>query len=168
RRPRSSQSFSRCRATRHRRRGDRMKRREFITLFGSAAAAWPLAARAQQPDRIRHIGMLVAFDDPDLEVFDKELKKLGWSEGHNIRIDHRYAPAGVEVQNLAKELIVLQPEVIFAQSRPVTAALQHETHTIPIVFTYVIDPIGAGFIASLPHPGGNLTGVMVYEPTVVG
>jgi ABC-type uncharacterized transport system substrate-binding protein len=144
-----------------------IKRREFITLLGGAAA-WPVGARAQQPDRIRHIGMLVAFDDPDLEVFDKELKKLGWSEGHNIRIDHRYAPAGVEVQNLAKELIALQPEVIFAQSRPVTAALQQETHTIPIVFTYVIDPIGAGFIASLPHPGGNLTGVMVYEPTVVG
>jgi len=112
--------------------------------------------------------MLLAFDDPDIKVFHKELERLGWSEGRNIHIDHRYAPAGVQVKTLAKELVALQPEVIFAQSRPVTAALQRETHTIPIVFTYVIDPIGAGFIASLPHPGGNLTGVMVYEPTVVG
>jgi len=112
--------------------------------------------------------MLLAFDDPDIKVFHKELERLGWSEGRNIHIDHRYAPAGVQVKTLAKELVALQPEVIFAQSRPVTAALQQETHTIPIVFTYVIDPIGAGFIASLPHPGGNLTGVMVYEPTVVG
>jgi len=112
--------------------------------------------------------MLLAFDDPDIKVFHKELERLGWSEGRNIHIDHRYAPAGVQVKTLAKELVALQPELIFAQSRPVTAALQQETHTIPIVFTYVIDPIGAGFIASLPHPGGNLTGVMVYEPTVVG
>jgi len=112
--------------------------------------------------------MLLAFDDPDIKVFHKELERLGWSEGRNIHIDHRYAPAGVQVKTLAKELVALQPEVIFAQSRPVTAALQQETHTIPIVFTYVINPIGAGFIASLPHPGGNLTGVMVYEPTVVG
>ena len=83
-------------------------------------------------------------------------------------MDYRYAPAGAEVQELANELVALQPEVIFAQSRPVTAALQKATSTIPIVFTFVIDPIGAGFAASFPRPGGNLTGIAVYEPTVVG
>ena len=145
-----------------------MRRRQFISLLGSAAAAWPLAARAQQPDRIRHIGMLVGFDDPDIKAFQQELIKLGWSEGRNIHIDQRYAPAGAQVQTIAKELVALQPEVIFAQSRPVTAALQQSTHTIPIVFTYVIDPVGAGFVASFPRPGGNLTGFVSYEPSVVG
>ena len=144
-----------------------MRRREFITLLGGAAA-WPLTARAQQPDRIRHIGMLVAINDPDIKAFQQELEKHGWSEGHNIHIDYRVAPAGAQVQTLAKELVAMQPDVIFALWRPATAALQKETRTIPIVFTYVIDPIGAGFIASLAHPGGNLTGIMAYEPSVVG
>src|SRR6516164_6519219 len=107
--------------------------------------------------------MLLAFDDPDIKVFHKELERLGWSEGRNIHIDHRYAPAGVQVKTLAKELVALQPEVIFAQSRPVTAALQQETRSIPIVFAFVTDPIGAGFIASPAHPGGNITGFEVYE-----
>ena len=145
-----------------------MKRREFITLLGGAALAGPIAATAQQPDRIRHIGMLVAINDPDIKAFQQQLEKLGWSEGRNIHIDYRYAPAGAQVQTLAKELVASQPEVIFALSRPVTAALQTETHTIPIVFTYVIDPIGAGFIASLARPGGNLTGIMAYEESMVG
>jgi putative ABC transport system substrate-binding protein len=144
-----------------------MRRREFITLL-SGAAAFPIAVRAQQLDRIRRVGMLVAFDDPDIKVFRQELERLGWSEGRNLHIDYRYAPAGAQVQVLAKELVALQPEVIFAQSRPATASLQQATHTIPIVFCYVIDPIGAGFIASLPRPSGNLTGFMVYEPSVVG
>ncbi len=145
-----------------------MRRREFIGLIGGTTAAWPLAARAQQPDRMRRIGALAGFNDPDLKVFQQELERLGWSEGRNIHIDHRYAPAGSQVQTLAKELVALQPEVIFAQSRPVTAALQKETHTIPIVFTFVIDPVGAGFVASLPRPGSNLTGFMVFEPSVLG
>lgn len=112
--------------------------------------------------------MLVGFDDPDLKVFRQELEKIGWSEGRNLQIVYRYAPAGTQVRTLANELVALQPEVIFAQSRPATAALQQATRAIPIVFNYVIDPIGAGFIASLPRPGGNVTGIMVYEPTVVG
>ena len=145
-----------------------MQRRKFITLLGGVAAAWPVMARAQQPDRIRHIGMLVGFNDPDIKAFQDEIEKHGWSEGRNIHIDYRVAPAGTQVQTLAKELVAMQPEVIFALSRPVTAALQKETHTIPIVFTYVIDPIGAGFIASLARPGSNLTGIMAYEPSVVG
>jgi putative ABC transport system substrate-binding protein len=143
-------------------------RRQFISALGGAAAAWPLAAHAQQPDRIRHIGMLVGFDDPDIKAFQQELERLGWTEGRNIHIDYRYAPAGSQVQALAKELVALQPKVIFAQSTPVTAALQQETPTIPIVFAIVIDPIGAGFVASLARPGGNITGFAVYEPSIVG
>lgn len=145
----------------------RMQRREFIRLVG-AAVAWPISVRAEQPDRIRRVGMLVAFDDPNMKVFRQELERLGWSESRNLQIVYRYAPAGTQVQTLAKELAALQAEVIFVQSRPATAALQQATNTIPIVFNYVIDPIGAGFITSLPRPGGNITGFMVYEPTVVG
>jgi putative ABC transport system substrate-binding protein len=144
-----------------------MQRREFITLLGGAAVSWPLAAHAQQPERVRRIGMLVSFSDPELKAFREELEKRGWSEGRNIHIDYRVAPAA-GVQTFAKELVAMQPEVIFALSRPVTAALQKETRTIPIVFTYVIDPIGAGFISSVPRPGGNLTGIMAYEQDMVG
>jgi ABC-type uncharacterized transport system substrate-binding protein len=144
-----------------------MRRREFLGLLGGATA-WPLAASAQKPARVRHIGMLVGINDPDIKAFQQELEKLGWSEGRNIHIDYRVAPAAAHVQMLAKELVAMQPEVIFALSRPVTAALQKETHTIPIVFTFVIDPIGAGFIASLGRPGGNLTGIMAYEQGMVG
>ena len=143
-------------------------RRKFITLLGGAAAAWPLAARAQQPERTRRIGVLAGYDDPNMKAFQQELARLGWSDGGNVHIEYRYAPAGSHAQALAKELVALQPDVIFAQSRPVVAALQAESRAIPIVFTAVIDPIGAGFIASLARPGGNITGFMVYEPSVVG
>jgi putative ABC transport system substrate-binding protein len=145
-----------------------MRRRNFIAGLVSTAAAWPLTARAQQSEHMRRVGMLVGFDDPDIKVFPQELAKLGWSEGHNIRIDYLYAPAGTQVQVLAKDLVALEPDVIFSQSRPATAALQRATNTIPIVFCYVIDPIGAGFVESFPHPGGNLTGFVVYEPSVIG
>jgi putative ABC transport system substrate-binding protein len=145
-----------------------MRRREFITLIGGAAVTWPLAATAQKPERLRLIGMLSAIDDPELRAFGQELEKRGWSEGRNIHIEYRYAPAGAQAQTLAKELVAMQPDVIFAVSRPATTALQKETLTVPIVFTYVIDPIGAGFIASLARPGGNLTGLMAYDPSTVG
>jgi ABC-type uncharacterized transport system substrate-binding protein len=145
-----------------------MNRRGFITLLGGAAASWPRAASAQRPERVRRIGMLVSFGDPELRAFREELEKRGWSESRNIHIDYRVTPAAADVQRFAKELVAMEPEVIFALSRPVTAALQRETRTIPIVFTYVIDPIGAGFISSLPHPGGNLTGIMAYEQDMVG
>jgi putative tryptophan/tyrosine transport system substrate-binding protein len=145
-----------------------MRRREFITLLGGAAIVWPLGGRAQQLGGQRRIGMLVGFEDPDIKAFQQELEKLGWSEGRNIHIDYRYAAAGAQVQALAKELVALRPEVIFAQSTPVTAALHKATQTVPIVFTFVIDPIGAGFVASVPRPGGNITGFMVFEPSIIG
>ena len=107
-----------------------MRRREFITLIGGAAVTWPLVATAQKSERIRRIGMLVGFNDPDIKAFQDELEKHGWSEGRNIHIDYRVAPAGTQAQTLAKELVAMQPEVIFALSRPATAALQKETHTV--------------------------------------
>ena len=151
----------------------KLKRREFITLIGGAAA-WPLAASAQQSDQVRRIGMLLALaeDDPEtkarLAAFRQGLEKRGWSEGRNVRIDYRFAPDSAQVQVLAKELVALQPDVILANSTPVTAALQRESRTIPIVFAIVADPIGSGFVASLPRPGGNITGVMLYEASVTG
>jgi putative ABC transport system substrate-binding protein len=151
-----------------------MRRRAFITLLGGAAVAWPVVARAQQPGGMRRIGVLIGFaeDDPEakarLAAFRQGLEKRGWSEGRNVRIDIRFAPAGAQVQVLAKELVALQPDVILAHSTPVTAALQRESRTIPIVFAVVADPIGSGFIASLPQPGGNITGVSQYEASVTG
>src|SRR6266540_466600 len=135
-------------------------RREFMTLLGGAAAAWPLAARAQQPGGMRRIGVLVGFaeDDPEIKArlaaFRQGLEKRGWSEGRNVHIDTRFAPAGARAQVLAKELVALQPDVILAHTTPITAVLQRESRTIPIVFAVVADPIGSGFIASLPQPGG--------------
>lgn len=123
---------------------------------------------------MRRIGVLIGFaeDDPEakarLAAFRQGLEKRGWSEGRNVRIDYRYAPAGAQAQVLAKELVALQPDVILAHSTPVTAALQRESRTIPIVFAVVADPLGSGFIASLPRPGGNITGVMQYEASVTG
>jgi putative ABC transport system substrate-binding protein len=151
-----------------------VKRREFITLLGGAAA-WPLAARAQQPDRIRRIAVLapLAEGDPEMTArlagFRRGLEKRGWSEGRNVRIDYRFAPAGTgQAQALAKELVALQPDVIIAHSTPVAAALKGESQIIPIVFVSVSDPIGSGFVASLARPGGNLTGMLLYEDGITG
>jgi ABC-type uncharacterized transport system substrate-binding protein len=144
-----------------------IERRKFLATLGGAAA-WPLVARAQQPERVRHIGVLAGYDDPNMKAFQQELSRLGWSDGRNVHIEYRYAPAGSHVRALAKELVALKPDVIFAQSRPVVAALQAESRAIPIVFVAVIDPIGAGFVTSVARPGGNITGHMVYEPSVVG
>jgi ABC-type uncharacterized transport system substrate-binding protein len=152
-----------------------MKRREFIMLVGGAAAAWPLAARAQQPERMRRIGVLMNFveDDPEtkarLAAFRQGLGKRGWSEGSKVRLDYRFAAASAErYPALAKELVALQPDVILAHSTGVTAALQRESRAIPIVFVNVSDPIGSGFIAGLARPGGNITGVVHFEASVVG
>jgi putative ABC transport system substrate-binding protein len=151
-----------------------MRRREFITALGGAAV-WPLAARAQQADRIRRIGVLVGFaeDDPEFKArfaaFRQGLEKLGWSEGGNVRFDYRFAAGKTDqFQTFAKELIALRPDVILAQGTSVTAAVQQETRTIPIVFANVSDPIGAGFIASMARPGANLTGVLQFEASITG
>jgi ABC-type uncharacterized transport system substrate-binding protein len=147
-------------------------RREFITLLGGAAA-WPLAARAQQPDRIRRIGVLVAYAESDREgqafvaAFREGLQKLGWTEGRNVRIETRWAAADVEaMQRFAKELVVQQPDLILTQNTPTTAAMLQQTRSIPIVFANVSDPIGSGFVVSFPLPGGNVTGFVVTEPTM--
>jgi putative tryptophan/tyrosine transport system substrate-binding protein len=152
-----------------------MRRREFITLLGGAAAAWPLGAHAQQPERMRRIGVLMAYAESDPEAqawvaaFREELLKLGWPEGLNIRIDTRWASADVEsIQRFAKELLALQPELVLSSSTPTTAALLQETRTIPIIFANIVDPVGSGFIASLPRPGGNITGFIDNEASMVG
>jgi putative ABC transport system substrate-binding protein len=151
-----------------------MRRREFVTLIGGAAA-WPLAARAQQPDRMRRIGVLMAVPENDheyqafLAAFREGLQKLGWAEGRNIRIDTRWAALDAEaMQRFAKELVALQPDLIVSQSTPTTASLLQQTRTIPIIFALVIDPIGSGFVASLPRPGGNVTGFIAMEGSLAG
>jgi putative tryptophan/tyrosine transport system substrate-binding protein len=149
-----------------------MKRREFITLLGGAAAAWPLAARAQQPEQIRRIGVLMGYPEAQSEFasFVQELQKLGWAEGRNLRTDIRWGiPADPEsMHRFAKELVALQPDLILSQSTPTTAALFQETRTIPIVFAIVADPVGSGFVASLARPGGNATGFVVTEGSLGG
>jgi ABC-type uncharacterized transport system substrate-binding protein len=152
-----------------------VRRRSFITLLGGAAVAWPLAARAQQADRIRLIGVLMAYAESDPEgqawvaAFRERLQKLGWVEGRNIRIDTRWATPDVEaMQRFAKELVALQPDLILSQSTPTTAALLQHTRTIPIIFANISDPVGSGFVASFPRPGGNATGFILFEPTMAG
>ena len=150
-----------------------MTRREFITLLGGATVAWPLAARAQQPDRMRRIGVLMAYVEGDSEgqaylaAFREGLQKLGWTEGHNFRIDFRWAALDAELmQRFAKELVALQPDIILSNTTPTTTALLQQTRTIPIVFVLVADPVGSGFVASFPRPGGNATGFTNIEPTM--
>ncbi|MGB9388565.1 MAG: ABC transporter substrate-binding protein [Xanthobacteraceae bacterium] len=152
-----------------------MKRREFIALVGGAAAVSPLAARAQQPERMRRIGVLMPFAENDrdamaqLSGFLQGLAQLGWTDGRNVRMDLRWAVGSVDrTRMFAKELVDLQPDVILAHSTPATAALQRETRTIPIVFAVVSDPVGVGFVASLQRPGGNLTGFIHMEASLGG
>jgi putative ABC transport system substrate-binding protein len=154
----------------------RIARRQFITALGRTAVAWPLAARAQQTDRVRRIGVLMAdFPETDSEAqaaiaaFREELQKLGWTEGRNIRIDTRWAAANMEaMQRFAKEIVESQPELIFSTNTPSTATLLQQTRTIPIVFVQVTDPVGSGFAASIPRPGGNVAGFITMEPTMAG
>jgi putative tryptophan/tyrosine transport system substrate-binding protein len=145
-----------------------MKRREFITLLGGAAA-WPHAARAQQPERMRRIGVLSgpAADDQDnkvrLAAFQQRLQQLGWTDGHNVRIDHRFAAANLEnYHKYAAELVALAPDVILAPGSSLSAVLQ-ATRTIPIVFPIAADPVGSGLVESLSRPGGNATGFLLLE-----
>jgi len=146
-----------------------VKRRDFITLLGGAAA-WPLAARAQQPDRMRRIGVLMnlAADDPEgrarVTAFAQALQQLGWIDGRTVRIDYRWGAGNADrFRRYAGELVALAPDVILASSTPAVASLQQATLTVPIVFAQVIDPVGAGLVASLARPGGNATGFTVFE-----
>jgi putative tryptophan/tyrosine transport system substrate-binding protein len=150
-----------------------MRRREFIAGLGGAAV-WPLGARAQQPDRMWRIGVLMGEDENDPEGkarfsgFTQRLAELGWTEGRNLRMDLRWAAGNADRMRLfAKELVGLQPEVILVIGTPATAALQRETRTIPIVFA-VSDPVGSGFVAGLPRPGGNITGFITEESSLAG
>jgi putative tryptophan/tyrosine transport system substrate-binding protein len=152
-----------------------MKRREFITLFGGVAGGWPLAARAQQDDRMRRLGILMAGaeSDPkyqaDVAVFREGLQELGWVDGQNIRIEVRWAGFNAEtMRRYAKELIALQPDLILSNDTPTTATLLQQTRTVPIVFATVADPVGSGFVASFARPGGNATGFAVYEASLGG
>ena len=155
---------------------DQLRRRELITLLGGAAATWPLAARAQQPDRLRRIGVLMGFPESDSEAqgyiaaFRDRLHKLGWMEGQNLRIETRWAThADLDLmQRFAKELVALHPDLILSNTTPTTTALLQQTRTIPIVFAMVADPVGSGFVASFPRPGGNVTGFAVTEGSLGG
>jgi ABC-type uncharacterized transport system substrate-binding protein len=146
-----------------------MRRREFFTLVG-CAAAWPFAADAQQPDGLKRLGVLMSAQETDPEGkaqfggFTQGLAALGWIDGRNLKMEVRWGGGDVNrARNFAKELVALQPDVILAQGTPVTAALQRETRTIPIVFVVVTDPVGDGFVAGLPRPGGNITGFLTSE-----
>ncbi len=156
-----------------------MRRREFIALVGAAAAGVPLAAHAQPSGKLRRIGVLVdgTGEDPEnkarLAGFLQGLDGFGWSEGRNVQIELRFTAGGTEqrtdpYQALAKELVALRPDVIFSWTTATTAALQRESRRIPIVFGAVSDPIGLGFITSLARPGGNLTGLLNFEPSITG
>jgi len=150
-------------------------RRHFITLLGGAAAAWPLAARAQQNERIRRIGVLIANAESDPEgqarvaALRQDLQRLGWTEGRNIRIDYRWGVGDPDrARDYAAELVALAPDVIVANGTLASTALQRATRSIPVVFVVVIDPVGSGLVQSLAHPGGNITGFATFEPEIGG
>jgi ABC-type uncharacterized transport system substrate-binding protein len=147
-----------------------MQRREFIRLVSGAAAAWPFTVRAQQGDRIRRIGVLtgISADDPETKArnaaFEQALQQLGWSQGRNVRIDYRFAGGdAATIRKKAEELVALAPDVIVSSGSFSTGQLLRVTHTVPVVFAIVPDPVGSGFVDSLSQPGGNATGFMQFE-----
>jgi putative tryptophan/tyrosine transport system substrate-binding protein len=152
-----------------------MRRRDFISLAGGTAIALPFAARAQQADRMRLIGVLMAYAESDstaqswVAAFRAALAKLGWTEGSNLRIELRWSGADADsIQRFAKELVALQPDLILSNTTPTTAALLQQTRTVPIIFAMVADPLGLGFVASVPKPGGNVTGFSTMEGSLGG
>jgi putative tryptophan/tyrosine transport system substrate-binding protein len=153
-----------------------VKRRDFIMLFGGVAAVWPQEARAQQPERMRRIGVLIALSerDPEFQAYvaalQEGLHKLGWTEGRNIRIDIRWpTPNDVDsIQRFAKDLVALQPDLIISYGTPPTAILLQQTRSIPIIFVVVADPVGSGFVESMSRSGGNATGFTIMESTITG
>src|SRR5262245_44357820 len=152
-----------------------MRRRDFITLLGGTAAAWPLAARAQQAERMRRIGVLtnLAADDAEAQLrntaFVQALAQLGWAVGQNLQIEHRWAGGDADrIRKYAAELVALTPNVILATGAAGVAPLLQVTRTVPVVFALVPDPVGAGFIDSLARPGGNATGFVQFEYGISG
>jgi ABC-type uncharacterized transport system substrate-binding protein len=151
-----------------------MKRRDLLVLLaGSGVSCWPLGAAAQQADRMRHLAVLMSYAETDSEAqswvaaFRAALRQLGWTEGRDIRVEIRWATGDRNtIDRLAKDLVESQPELILASTTPATAALLQQTRTIPIVFALVSDPVGSGFVASFPRPGGNVTGFTTMEPTM--
>ena len=147
-----------------------MRRRDFIKVIGSTAVAWPLAARAQRSEDVRRLGVLMAVSETDADarkgtsILRGRLQELGWKDGNNIRIDYRWGNGNPDrIQSLAKELVDLQPDILVGHSTPSAKGLLKQTHTIPIVFLTVTDPLGQGLVSSLSHPGGNITGFSVFE-----
>jgi putative ABC transport system substrate-binding protein len=151
-----------------------MRRRDFITILGSAAAAWPLAARAQQAERVRHIAALTSIaDEPTIRaryaVFLERLQQLGWIDGRNVRIDYRYGRGDANnTRKHAAELAALAPDVILSTGGPATEQLLKATRTVPIVFVIVPDPVGSGLVDRLSRPGGNATGFTQFEYSLSG
>jgi putative ABC transport system substrate-binding protein len=152
-----------------------IRRREFITILGGAAAAWPLAARGQQRERMRRISVLMPLDENDplakteLSAFTQALSDSGWTDGRNVRVDVRWGRGDINrIRALAQELVGLQPDIILANGTPETVAVQRETRTIPTVFVNVVDPVASGLITRLDHPGGNITGFAIYEASLGG
>jgi len=152
-----------------------MKRREFITLLGGAAAAWPLAARAQQAGAARHIGVLMngaateTAPQSYVAAFVQALRQLGWTEGQNVRIDIRWSAGDATLaRTYAAQLIGLTPDVILASSTTNLTVIQQATNTVPVVFVQVSDPVEQGFVANVTRPGGNLTGFSMFEFSVGG
>ena len=150
-------------------------RRTFLTLLGGAAAAWPLAARAQQPDRMRRLGILMGLSSDDVQqrvelaALSQELQKLGWTDGRNIQVYYRWGASDADqTWTSAKELVELQPDVIVAHSTSAVSALAQQTRTVPIVFVLVSDPVGNGFVENWTKPGGNITGFTDFEPPMAG
>ena len=148
-----------------------MKRRKLIALLGGAAATLPLTARAQQPERMRRVGVLSGYERhlPEFDAFRKQLQELGYVEGRNLVIDWRYAGKGTfQLPTLAKELVDLQPDALVSITTPATTAMKAATGSIPIVFANVGDPVATGFVGSLAHPGGNMTGQSILAPDLSG
>jgi putative ABC transport system substrate-binding protein len=150
-----------------------MRRRDFMTFLGGAALAWPLPLNAQQPERMRRIGVMMinAESDPEgqtrISVLRRGLQELGWIEGRNVRIDYRWAAGEPDhAQTYATELVTLAPDVILANGTPALKALHRATSSIPVVFVVVVDPVGAGYVQSLARPGGNITGFSTFEPEI--
>jgi len=154
-----------------------MRRREFIALLGGVAVACPLSARAQQPGRLPTVGMLVGLastaDDPvaveSLRPFKDEMRKAGWIDGENIHLVYRFGGGDlVKIESSASELVALSPDLIYTQGLPATRAVHQKTHTIPIVFAQVADPVGFGLVESISRPRGNVTGFVVWDLSIGG